>query len=70
MLKREGAIVNLRKVRRLCAEERLQVRQRKGRKWATGTGAPMALPQGPDQRWGLGFVSNVLAGSRRSYGPS
>ena len=57
--------MNLKKVRRLYAEERLQVRQRKGRKRATGTRAPMVLPQNPNQRWSLDFVSDVFAGSRR-----
>jgi putative transposase len=65
MLKREGTVANLKKVRRLYAEERLQVRQRKGRKRATGTRAPMAIPKGPNQRWSLDFVSDVFAGSRR-----
>ena len=65
MLKREGTVMNLKKVRRLYAEEQLQVRRRKGRKRATGTRAPMAIPQGPNQRWSLDFVSDVFAGSRR-----
>ena len=65
MLKREGTVMNLKKVRRLYAEERLQVRQRKGRKRATGTRAPLVLPQGANQRWSLDFVSDVFAGSRR-----
>ena len=65
MLKREGTVMNLKKIRRLYSEERLQVRQRKGRKRATGTRAPMTIPQGPNQRWSLDFVSDVLAGSRR-----
>jgi putative transposase len=65
MLKREGTIMNLKKVRRLYAKERLQVRQRKGRKRAKATRAPMVLPQGPNQRWSLDFVSDVFAGSRR-----
>jgi len=65
MLKREGTVVNLKKVRRLYAEERLQVRIRKGRKKATGTRAPMAVPQTPDQRWSLDFVSDVFAHGRR-----
>jgi putative transposase len=65
MLKREGTIMNLKKVRRLYTEERLQVRQREGRKRATGTRAPMAVPQAPNQRWSLDFVSDVFAGSRR-----
>ncbi len=28
-------------------------------------GAPMALPQGPNQRWSLDFVSDTLTDSRR-----
>ena len=65
MLKREGTVVNLKKVRRLYAEERLQVRIRKGRKKATGTRAPMTVPHEPDQRWSLDFVSDVFAHGRR-----
>jgi len=65
MLKREGTVVNLKKLRRLYAQERLQVRLRKGRKRATGTRAPMAVPQGPNQRWSLDFVSDVFAHGRR-----
>lgn len=65
MLKREGTVVNLKKVRRLYAEERLQVRRRKGRKKASGTRAPLVIPQAPDQRWSLDFVSDVFAFGRR-----
>lgn len=65
MLKREGTVVNLKKIRRLYSEERLQVRRRGGRKRALGTRAPMTIPQGPDQRWSLDFVSDVFAHGRR-----
>jgi len=65
MLKREGTRVNLKKVRRLYAEERLQVKVRRGRKKATGTRTPMVIPQGPNQRWSLDFVSDVFALGRR-----
>jgi putative transposase len=58
MLKREGTVVNLKKIRRLYAEERLQVKRRKGRKKASGTRAPLVIPQAPDQRWSLDFVSD------------
>jgi putative transposase len=50
MLKREGTVVNLKKVRRLYAEERLQVKRRKGRKKTAGTRARLVIPQAPDQR--------------------
>jgi len=55
----------LKQLRRLYREERLQVRRRGGRKRALGTRAPMAVPQGPHQRWSLDFVSDTLTDSRR-----
>jgi putative transposase len=57
--------MNLKKLRRLYAEERLQVRRRGGRKRALGTRAPMTIPQGPNQRWSMDFVSDALADGRR-----
>ena len=42
--------MNLKKVYRLYSEERLTVRKRDGRKHALGTRAPIAIPQGPNQR--------------------
>ena len=65
MLSREGLQMNLKKLRRLYREERLQVRRRGGRKRALGTRSPMTLPQGPNQRWSLDFVSDALEDSRR-----
>ena len=41
------------------------VRRRGGRKRALGTRAPMALPQGPNQRWSLDFLSDALTDGRR-----
>jgi putative transposase len=43
----------------------MTVRKRGGRKRALGTRAPMAIPQGPNQRWSLDFVSDCLAWGRR-----
>ena len=65
LLRREGIIMNHKKLRRLYREERLQVRRRSGRKRAVGTRAPMALPQGPNQRWSLDFLSDAFADGRR-----
>jgi putative transposase len=48
-----------------CREERLQVRRRGSRKRALGTRAPLSLPQGPNQRWSLDFLSDTLTDSRR-----
>ena len=65
LLRREGIEVNHKKLFQLYREERLTVRRRGGRKRAIGTRAPMTLPQGPNQRWSLDFVSDVLADGRR-----
>jgi putative transposase len=65
LLRREGLQLNHKKLRRLYQEERLQVRRRNGRKRALGTRSPMALPQGPNQRWSLDFLSDTLIDGRR-----
>jgi putative transposase len=65
LLRREGIRLNHKKLFRLYREERLAVRRRGGRKRALGTRAPMTLPLGPNQRWSLDFVSDVLADGRR-----
>jgi putative transposase len=65
LFRREGIVMNHKKLRRLYREERLQVRRRSGRKRAVGTRAPMALPQGPNQRWSLDFLSDAFADGRR-----
>ncbi len=65
MLAREGIVMNHKKLLRLYREENLRVRRRRGRKRAMGTRAPMTLPQGPNQRWSLDFVSDTLVCSTR-----
>jgi len=65
LLGREGVRMNHKKLRRLYAAERLQVRRRKGRKRAAGPRVPLCLPAGPNQRWSLDFVSDTLTDGRR-----
>ena len=65
LLKREGWVVNWKKLYRIYCEEGLTVRKHGGRKRAIGTRAPMAIPQGPNQRWSLDFVSDTLSDGRR-----
>jgi putative transposase len=57
--------MNHKKFRRLYREERLQVRRRGGRKRALGTRAPLIIPQGPNQRWSLDFLSDAFVDGRR-----
>jgi putative transposase len=65
LLAREGITMNHKKLYRLYREEGLTVRRRRGRKRATGTRAPSAIPQGPNQRWSLDFATDVLSWGRR-----
>ena len=65
MIAREGFEVNHKKLRRIYREEKLQVRRRGGRKRALDTRKPMVLPDGPNQRWSLDFVSDALTDGRR-----
>lgn len=65
MLDRQGIVMNLKKLRRLYGEERLQVRKRGGRKRALGTRRPMAVPQAANERWSLDFISDALTDGRR-----
>jgi len=65
LLRREGYLVNHKKLFRLYREERLAVRRRGGRKRAIGTRAPMMVPMAPNDRWSLDFVSDQLTDGRR-----
>ncbi|WP_156944557.1 IS3 family transposase [Bradyrhizobium sp. Ec3.3] len=65
LLKREGYLVNHKKLFRLYREEKLAVRRRGGRKRAIGTRAPMTVPMAPNDRWSLDFVSDQLTDGRR-----
>jgi putative transposase len=65
LLRREGHVVNHKRLFRLYREERLMVRRRGGRKRAIGTRSPMLLPDGPNVRWSLDFVHDQLGDGRR-----
>jgi putative transposase len=64
LLKREGYLINHKKLFRLYREEKLTVRRRGGRKRAIGTRAPMLVPMMPNDRWLLDFVSDQLTCGR------
>lgn len=65
LLKRDGIQVNLKKLRRIYSEERLQVKRRGGRKRALGTRRPMVVPTRVNERWSLDFVSDAFTDGRR-----
>jgi putative transposase len=56
LLRREGELVNKKRVQRLYREERLSVRRRGGRKRAMGTRQPIEVPLAANQRWSLDFI--------------
>ena len=65
LLRREGFMVNHKRLFRLYREERLVVRRRAGRKRALGTRAPMTVPQIPNDRWSIDFAADQFIDGRR-----
>lgn len=65
LLRREGQVVNRKRVQRIYREEKLTVRRRGGRKRALGTRRPMETPVAANQRWSLDFVSDQMTDGRR-----
>jgi putative transposase len=65
MLRREGLLINRKRVQRLYREEKLTVRRRGGRKRALGERRPMETPTAANQRWSLDFVADQMTDGRR-----
>jgi putative transposase len=65
LLRREGHLINHKRLFRIYREEKLAVRRRGGSKRAMGTRAPMLIPMLPNDRWSLDFVSDQLTDGRR-----
>lgn len=64
-LRREGFVVNHKRLFRIYREERLMVRKRGGRKRALGARTPMPIAALPNDRWSLDFVADQLVSGRR-----
>lgn len=64
-LRREGFVVNHKRLFRIYHEERLMVRKRGGRKRALGARTPMPRAALPNDRWSLDFVSDQFVSGRR-----
>lgn len=65
MLKAEGLVVNEKKTYRIYREEKLQVRRKRRKRLLARDRVPMPIPEGPNQRWSMDFVSDQLATGRR-----
>lgn len=65
LLRREGWVVNRKKVLRIYREEGLSLRLRRRRKHVARIRVPMLLPDGPGERWSIDFVSDALVEGRK-----
>lgn len=65
LLRREGHVVNHKKVYRLYRQADLTVRRRKRRRGLAVARQPLELPQYANQVWSLDFVMDSLANGRR-----
>jgi len=64
MLKREGLVENRKRTYRIYSEEGLQVRTKR-RKKLVRPRIPLEVPNGPNERWSVDFMSDQLADGRR-----
>jgi putative transposase len=65
LLRREGVIVNHKRVERLYREEGLAVRRRTRKRVARDGRGRATVPERPNQQWGVDFISDALAWGRR-----
>jgi putative transposase len=65
LLRREGVIINHKRVERLYRAEGLAVRRRRRKRVARDGRGRAAVPGRPNQQWGVDFVSDALAWGRR-----
>jgi len=65
LLRREGWLVNHKRIWRLYSQAGLSVRRRKRKRMAVVQRMPRPLPTGPNQSWSMDLVSDGLAHGRR-----
>ena len=65
MLRRQGLVINHKKVERIYREEGLSLRKRKRKKVAAQTRLVLPPAQRANERWSMDFVSDSLATGRR-----
>ena len=63
--RQEGLVVNHKRTERLYREEGLSLRPRQRKKYPRVLRACPLAPHGPDEQWGMDFVSDRLASGRR-----
>jgi putative transposase len=65
LLRRDGIVVNIKRILRVYREAHLQVRKRVKRRVALGRGDPAPLVSRLNERWSLDFVHDTLQTGRR-----
>lgn len=65
LLRRDGWMVNIKRVRRVYRDANLQVRKRLKRRVALGRGNPAPIVVAMNERWSLDFVHDTLETGRR-----
>lgn len=65
LLRRQGLIINHKKVERIYREEGLSLRKRKRKKAGSQTRLVLPPAQKPNERWSMDFVSDSLVTGRR-----
>ena len=65
LLRREGIVANHKRINRVYAAAKLQVRKRIKRRVALGRGVTIAAAAKPNARWSLDFVHDTLQNGRR-----
>jgi putative transposase len=65
LLKREGLVINHKHTERIYREEGLSLRRKRRRKGAAGIRVMMPIPQKPNERWSMDFVTDSIVTGRR-----
>jgi putative transposase len=65
MLKRDGRVLNHKKVERLYREEGLQLSKRRTKKVSKWRGEKASMPQQANERWSMDFVHDRLVNGKR-----
>ena len=65
MLRREGWLVNRKRIYRLYLEEGLQLRRRRRKRFAVHLRVPLPKASRRDERWAMDFMHDQLAGGKR-----
>lgn len=64
LLVREGWAVNHKRIQRMYGEEKLAVRRKRRKRVAQTARRPKILPEGPNERWSMDFMTDSLATGR------